>query len=196
MVFGVIVWNKLPEKMAIHWGITGEADNFAGKAVSVFLMPLIPLAAHWLCVLVTALSRRAMEQSSKIIGIVLFICPVLSIVVNCAMYLDAFDIAVDISLLILIFLGFIFTLIGNYMPKCIQNKYIGIRVKWTLEDEDNWRATHRLSSKLWAVGGIALIAVAFLPDLIAFISCLCILVLVTVIPIIYSYRFSKKKKKS
>lgn len=196
MAFGAIVWNKLPEEIPIHWGIDGEPDQFGSKAVAVFLIPLIPLAVHWICLLATSLGRRAKEQSGKVIVLVLLICPLLSIVVNSAMYLTAFGKSVDISLVILLFVGFIFTLIGNYMPKCKQNKYIGIRVKWTLQDEDNWHATHRLASKLWMFGGIAIMGISFLPDIIAFISTLCILVLITAVPIIYSYRFSKKKVKN
>lgn len=196
MLFGLCVWSKLPESIPIHWGIDGEPDQFGSKAVAVFLMPFIPLAVHLICVLATLLSRRAKEQSGKIISIVLFICPLLSIVISSAMYLSAFGKTVDISLVILIMLGFIFALIGNYMPKCKQNKYIGIRVKWTLQDEDNWHATHRLASKLWMFGGIVIMGIAFLPDIIAFISTFCVLIPITAVPIIYSYRFSKKKVKN
>ena len=37
MVFGIVVWNRLPEQMAIHWGLSGESDGWATTAVSVFL---------------------------------------------------------------------------------------------------------------------------------------------------------------
>ena len=195
-VFGAIMWNKLPEEIPIHWGIDGEPDQFGSRAVAVFIIPLIPLAVHWICLLAIAFSRKAKEQSGKVIALVLLICPLLSIVVNGAMYLTAFGKSVDISLVILLFVGLIFALIGNYMPKCKQNKYIGIRVKWTLQDEDNWHATHRLASKFWMFGGIAMMGIAFLPDIIAIISTLCVLVLVTAVPIIYSYRFSKKNTKN
>lgn len=196
MIFGAIIWNKLPDEIPIHWGINGEPDQFGTRAVAVFVVPLIPLVVHWICILATAFGRRAKDQNSKVIVLVLFICPLLSIVISSAMYLTVFGKSVDISLVILLFVGFIFALIGNYMPKCMQNKYIGIRVKWTLRDEDNWHATHRLASKLWLFGGIAIMGIAFLPDIIAFISTMCVLVLVTAVPIIYSYRFSKKKAES
>ena len=38
---GLLLWNKFPETMAIHWGITGQADGFASVPTAVFLMPLI-----------------------------------------------------------------------------------------------------------------------------------------------------------
>ncbi|MBO7171229.1 MAG: DUF1648 domain-containing protein, partial [Clostridia bacterium] len=27
MLFGLIMWDRLPEQMAIHWGLAGEADG-------------------------------------------------------------------------------------------------------------------------------------------------------------------------
>ena len=45
--------------------------------------------------------------------------------------------------------GLLFMIIGNYLPKVKQNNTIGIRVVWTLQDEENWSATHRFSGKLW-----------------------------------------------
>ena len=42
-----------------------------------------------------------------------------------------------------------FMVIGNYLPKVKQNNTIGIRVVWTLQDEENWNATHRFSGKIW-----------------------------------------------
>ena len=29
-LFGIIMWNKLPNMMAIHWGADGNADGFGG----------------------------------------------------------------------------------------------------------------------------------------------------------------------
>ena len=50
--------------------------------------------------------------------------------------------------------GLMFMVIGNYLPKVKQNNTIGIRVVWTLQDEENWSATHRFSGKIWVASGI------------------------------------------
>ena len=31
-----------------------------------------------------------------------------------------------------------FLVVGNYLPKCKQTYTVGIRLPWTLADEDNW----------------------------------------------------------
>ena len=48
ILFGLIVWNRLPEQIATHWGADGQADGYSGKAFAVFGMPCI-LAVLQLC---------------------------------------------------------------------------------------------------------------------------------------------------
>ena len=42
---GVAVWDSLPAEMAIHFGVSGEPDNFVSKPLGVTLAPAIGLVA-------------------------------------------------------------------------------------------------------------------------------------------------------
>ena len=44
--------------------------------------------------------------------------------------------------------------IGNFLPKCKQNKFIGIRLSWTMKSEHNWYKTHRFGGKAYLIYGI------------------------------------------
>ena len=37
---GLFLWNQLPDQVPIHFGLNGQADNYAGKAFVVFGLPL------------------------------------------------------------------------------------------------------------------------------------------------------------
>lgn len=52
------------------------------------------------------------------------------------------------GLLAQIFMGVVMIVIGNYLPKTHRNYIIGIRLPWTLENDENWRKTHRLAGKI------------------------------------------------
>ena len=92
-------------------------------------------------------------------------------------------------------LGIFFALLGNLMLNIKPNYFVGIRLPWTLENEDNWRATHRLAGKLWFAGGIiAAILGILLPYQYAFISFMIVVFTVTIIPIVFSYRYFKTNK--
>ena len=43
---GLLLWNQFPETMAIHFGITGQADGYASPAYAVFVLPVIMLAVQ------------------------------------------------------------------------------------------------------------------------------------------------------
>jgi uncharacterized membrane protein len=34
------------------------------------------------------------------------------------------------------------------------NHFVGFRIPWALENEENWRKTHRLVGKIWLPGGL------------------------------------------
>ena len=50
----------------------------------------------------------------------------------------------------------------NYLPKARQNRFIGVRVKWTLESKKNWEHSNRFSAKLMVIIGFILLLCAAL----------------------------------
>jgi uncharacterized membrane protein len=190
---GLILWNRLPSQMPTHWGFDGTVDGWSGKAFAVFGMSLILLAVHWLCVWGTSLDSGNRGQNRKVTGLVLWICPVMSLFTNGIMYAAALDMEVNFVRVTLLLMGAMFVVIGNYLPKCKQNHTIGIRVKWTLEDEENWNATHRVGGRIWVAGGILLLAGCVLPERLAVTLMLVLILLLAAAPILYSWCYHKKQ---
>ena len=52
LLAGLVLWNRLPESVAIHFGPDGQPDGWSGRAFAVFFMPLFILAAHLLAVFI------------------------------------------------------------------------------------------------------------------------------------------------
>jgi len=71
MVAGVVLWNQLPEQIPSHWNAVGEIDGWSSKPFAVFGMPLILLAAQWLCVLGTGTDPKRNNHPQKILHLVL-----------------------------------------------------------------------------------------------------------------------------
>jgi len=193
ILFGVIVWKKLPEQMAIHWGDTGQADGWASPMIAVFVLPLILLGAHWLCIFVTFLDNRYRDQSRRALRLALWILPVLSIYVNAMMYATAFGMRTDSNKLIAILMGVGLVIIGNYMPKFSRNRTMGVKIKWTLANDENWNKTHRFAGWLWVVCGFVVLISVFLPSVAIPYIMISVLFLVAIAPVIYSYCYYKKQ---
>ena len=196
MLVGLLLWDKLPERVPYHWGINGEVDGWASKPTAVFLLPALLLVMQWFCILCTGLEPKAKNvTTTKMFGIVLWIIPVLNLFLHVMVWLAAFGRQVNMEVMMPLFMGVLFVVMGNYLPKCKQSYTMGIKLPWTLNDEGNWNATHRLAGKLWVAGGLLTMLCALLPGAAAFIVMMSILVVMCAVPTVYSYRYYKKHKK-
>jgi uncharacterized membrane protein len=100
---------------------------------------------------------------------------------------------VPVTKLILGFTGLMFGCMGYYMPKIKQNYFAGFKLPWTLDNEFNWDATHKLAGKMWTIGGIIIILNAILFDaVLLFTIFLVVITVMTIVPIIYSFLLFKK----
>lgn len=186
---GIILWDRLPEQMATHWNAAGDIDGWTSKPFTVFGLPLILLAAQWLCVLGTLADPKKENHPTKILHLVLWIIPVLSLVLGTITYATALGKAVRVEVIMPILIGLILAIIGNYMPKCKQNYTIGIKIPWTLNSEENWNRTHRFAGWLWTFSGIVVMLTGFFGGFWIF---LIIVLLMVLAPILYSYLLFRK----
>ncbi len=195
ILFGLIMWDQLPDMMTTHWGADGNADGFSGKAFAVFGLPVMLLLTHLVCLLVTALDQRQRGQSNKALNIVFWIVPVTSLFSCAGVYAAAFGKVFDALALVPVLLGIVFVFIGNYLPKIKQNKTLGVRLPWTLGNEENWNKTHRLAGKVWVLSGLLILFSMFLPRAAMVAVVVCAILAASVIPMAYSYRVYQKHQK-
>lgn len=191
IVIGLILWDKLPDQVPMHWNAQGEVDGYGTKFQAVFLMPLVLVAFQWICVLGTSLDPKKQNINDKIFTLVLWIIPVISLLCNSMVFATALGHKVSVEIIMPLFMGALFVIIGNYMPKCKQSYTVGIKLPWTLNDEENWNKTHRMAGFLWVIGGVIIMATAFLG---AFWLFFIVLIPMVVVPFVYSYLLYKKTK--
>lgn len=193
---GVILWDKLPEQMPIHWGINGEVDGYIGKWQGVVLGPVFLFVLYWFCVIFTLLDPKNKGQNIKAFNLVIFIMPIISLVIYGFIYSAALGHSLNVASFLYLLLGFMFILIGNYLPKCKQNHTIGIKIPWTLNSEENWNATHRFSGKVWVICGVLILFSIFLPTNFGAYAMIAVAAVMVALPIIYSYNYYKRQEGS
>jgi uncharacterized membrane protein len=98
----------------------------------------------------------------------------------------------DITFFGELFLGLLFIIIGNYLPKVRQNNTIGIKIRWTLANEENWNRTHRLAGYLWMICGI-LILILGLTRLLPAGWLIGLVLIMVLVPCLYSWWLHAKK---
>jgi len=119
--------------------------------------------------------------------------PLLSPICCALIYASAFGAEFDLSAAILVLFGVLFLVIGNYLPKCRQNYSLGIKLPWTVNNEENWNATHRFGGRVWVIGGIIFLACIVLPDTALPYALIGLILVMVVVPTVYSYVYYRKQ---
>ena len=160
-----------------------------------WIMPVFLLALHTFMLIFT---RRidSVKQSSKIENIIFFIVPSISLYVGSIFIALMLGFEFDIGLVIGVIMGVSLIVMGNYMPKAKRNSTFGLKIKWTLANDDNWVATHRFGGKVMVVAGLLSLAISFLPVVAFFIAFTLLIAAIVIIPTVYSYRFYKNQLKT
>ena len=192
MFLGLFLWNRLPDQIATHFDFNGTPDGYSSKRFAVIGIYVFCLFMHIFCAVVTCLDPKKKNVSPKIYRLILCICPLVSLWCAALIYSNALHAPLHFINWGSLLMGVIFLVTGNYLPKCRQNYTIGIKLPWTLDDEENWNYTHRLAGKLWMIGGVLIILLGFQTVIPPMAVSLTIIIVVTMIPAIASYLYYKK----
>ena len=149
VLVGLLLWSKLPEQIPSHWNIDGEIDAWSSKPFAVFGFPAILLAIHWVCILVSSADPSSKNYHPKMIQLVLWICPVIGLVLSTLVYAVALGYPLRVEIIMPLLVGLMLLIVGNLLPKCRQTYTMGIKLPWTLANEENWNKTHRFGGKVW-----------------------------------------------
>ncbi|WP_129706728.1 SdpI family protein [Priestia megaterium] len=195
LVAWLIALPHLPATMPIHWGANGEADGFATKINAMILTVGIMVLIYFVIAFVPRIDPRKENYKyfSKTYNIVLNAVLLLFFFVNMSTILQGLGYNVPMSYIAPIMAGLVFIIIGNYLQRVRSNYFMGIRTPWTLSNETVWKKTHRLSGKLFFIGGLLILISAFLPDGYKSVIMWGSIVLCVAIPYLYSYLAYKKE---
>ncbi|WP_314181689.1 SdpI family protein [Abiotrophia defectiva] len=187
---GYVFWNQLPEEIPTHFNLLGQADGYNHKMSAIFGLPTLMLLMHWLLPFIMIKDPKSSNISSKIQLLIYWIIPFVSCLLMISIFGESLGYSMMSGLLAQIFMGVVMIVIGNYLPKTHRNYIIGIRLPWTLENDENWRKTHRLAGKIWVLGGLLLFLNSFVQLYVYWVFFLT-LFFVAIIPSVYSYQLSK-----
>ncbi|MBQ3089758.1 MAG: SdpI family protein [Oscillospiraceae bacterium] len=189
ILLALILYPRLPDRVPIHFNSAGEADNWADKTYACFGMPCFFALISAFCQFVVANDPKRQRISEKMIVITAWTIPVISVLFCSASLMIAIGWNISIGSLVMLVLGILFLVIGNYLPKCKRNFTTGIKLPWTLASEDNWNYTHRIAGYTWIGAGLLFLVNVFVNGEWLFAA---VLVLAVVIPVVASFLYYKR----
>ncbi len=191
----------LPDTVPTHFDMNWQVDAVGSKWI-MLIPAFLPLLVS-IGILLELKLRKKDYPNRKPLQITMLILTVFFICVNWFLLWTMQGEAVigakmehmpHIGYLLTLAYGLLLIAMGNFMPTITQNKTLGIKISWTLNNEQCWKLTHRFGGKVFVIAGFLLILI----DVIAMIAGLStkwlliifwvILTAIIVIPAIYAYQ--------
>lgn len=170
----------LPEQIPSHFNLSGEIDGIESKYY-LFILPLL----NWIlfvCLLFAG------EKDEFINNILICLGEMFFIGLEVFVIFRALSESEQVNTLLLQIVGLFVSIAGFGFCSTSQNRFLGIKNKWTMSDSYVWNKTNRFGRLVFPFVGISIIVLSFI---VSFQTCIIVLVVLlfiaTIILNIYSY---------
>ena len=184
ILLGLAVWDKLPDVMAIHFDMYNNPDNFAPKWFVVFGLPVLMVLLQTICCVINDVNTKKFGERKKFTRVTKWIIPVLSMVLQVATLAYGLSVPVDIRCVVMLLVGVMFIVLGNYMPKFDRVKNFNMNA-------EKARKVNRLIGRMMVGMGILAILTVFLEPMVS-VLWLFLLIPLIIISVIYGVKVAKE----
>ena len=183
LIITLLIYPALPDQIAIHFDLSGVVNNNAPK-IFIFIFAFLPL-------LLTLIWAKISKQSYPllIVSMNLFLIAINWLIIGLALGYN-----INIILTTNILLGVFFISMGLGMLKIKRNNIYGVKTPWTINNEDIWKKTQKLSGVLFIISGIITTVLGFTPQPIGITISLSLILVCSIIPVVYSHILYKMTK--
>ena len=195
LMAGFALWaaGKAPAGMQLptHWNMHGEVDSTAPALTALLIPAGVTLFLGVVFAIIPAIEplQDRMKGSAPLLHATWIGTVGLMIALQGIIAAPIFGVQAGAGAIIAL-VGLLFLGLGNMLPKSRPGFFVGIRTPWTITNEDNWIATHRLGGKLFMLAGLAMILAGIIPmaGALRFAIVLASTILAAFLPVFYSWR--------
>ena len=198
LVYLLLIWQALPEEMAMHFDLKGNPDRYGNKSelliMAAALSAMSILIYFGLSNIYKIDPKKYAADNKDRLHRMGFAIAIFIVALTCFIIYSTSKGNMRMSMrYIFAGIGLLLCLMGNYMHTIKPNYFAGLRLPWTLNNEDNWRKTHLLAGKLWFIGGLVIAILCLLvPGTAAIVLFFIATIVLILVPVVYSYRLYKK----
>ncbi|HLC67878.1 MAG TPA: SdpI family protein [archaeon] len=189
----VYLYPQMPDKIAAHWNINGDADGYMDKTTALSIMPLIAVGMLALFVVVPRIDPKKRNIGKFRAYFDGFVVLLLGFLLYVHALVIAWNLGINFSMAQMLApaVGVLFYYVGVLTSHSKRNYSIGIRTPWTLSNEKVWDKTHLVGGMLFRVAGVIAIFGAALPQH-AFFMVLAPIITASIAVYAYSYFVYRK----
>jgi len=200
-IYLAIIWKQIPQTVPMHFDIKGNVDRYGTKNDLLTLVLGLTILNAVVYLVITNVykidpKKYAALNKDRLQRIAFYVTLYLAAIWVMLIYQIAHNDVSNMMKFVFIAMGLLFALLGNNMYNIKPNYFAGLRLPWTLENEDNWRKTHQFAGRLWFFGGLAFAAMVFLSknQWAIYLAAITLAILI-LIPVFYSYNLYRNQTK-
>jgi uncharacterized membrane protein len=183
------LYPHMPDQIATHWNLAGEADGYGSKSMGLFLIPVLELVLVPVFLALPRIDPKADRE--KIMGTYSWFILAFT---GYMTYFYGITLAWNLGYhnnflrLVVPVLGMLFYGLGMLIQNVEMNWFLGIRTPWTLSSEEVWRDTHKLGGKLFKICGVLALGGLFFSGWVALFLVVLPMMLSGIYLMVYSYQ--------
>lgn len=196
VVASAVVYPRLPETIPTHWNMDGQPDGWSSRAFGAWITPVILLGMWALFRLLPAIDPRGANYAkfggafeAIIDSLMLFLLGMHIVLLRAGL-----GYPVQIERIVPFGVGVLLIVIGNLLPRCRPNWFVGIRTPWTLSSDRVWEKTHRFGGRLFVAAGFLIVIASLLWVQWVHLVLITVVLLATAAVLIYSYLEWKREQ--
>ncbi|MGN8739376.1 DUF1648 domain-containing protein [Bilifractor sp. HCP3S3_D3] len=209
-----IVLQFMPDNVPMHYDMAGNIDRWGSKYENL-LFPVIILAMSLFWTLFTRYYENKADKSqdekeiagaksnAKVLSIVGLCMSVMFTVMQGFILYGSYTEAVsgaekqyvDIGRVACILMGLGFLILGNFMTKTRINGTVGVRVSWSMYNDNTWRKTNFFGAVTLMFEGVFAIVAAIImrSSFAAVMATLVVGIIITIATLIYAHKIYKEE---
>lgn len=118
IILGIVLYNKLPDQMPIHYTLNDLPNSYASKSFALFGIPIIMAIVQAICLLFTMkIYKLKNDEKPRIIKIMEWFIPIITVLLYIIIIEVPLGSTVYVGKSVCLILGISFIIIGNYIPK-------------------------------------------------------------------------------
>ena len=179
LVITAVVLQFMPESVPMHYDMAGNVDRWGARSENLIFPIIILVLALFMSLLSSLYERKANRaaddkeragaiSNAKVLEIVGTAMSAMFCVMQCFILYGAYTGAkteattavVDIGKVSCILMGVILIVIGNFMTKTRLNGTVGVRISWSMYNDNTWRKSNRFGAIAMILGGLLTIVTA------------------------------------
>ncbi len=192
------VYDRLPERMATHFDLQGNANGWMPRAMGAWFAPAFALG---LWAFVRFVPRILPKTDKKRLGdtsapLVAGLTVLLMAAIHVLILYVAIVRGASLARAIWVVLGAFYIALGLVIPRIKRNPVMGIRTPWTLMSDENWARTQRVGGYSMVLGGVVAVVFGALGGTAGGVVALAAIFVSALLPAAYSLLLARRQDQS